>query len=85
MENFSFLQSVDIILVFPNISCICVIIRTIKSRRMQWTGHLVHMREKGSVYTVLVGRLEGMRALGRPRCRWDDLREIRWCGLESSC
>jgi hypothetical protein len=35
------------------------------------------------VYKVLVGKLEGRRPLGRPRCRWKhvirtDLREIRW-------
>jgi hypothetical protein len=33
------------------------------------------------VYRVLVGKLEGKRPLGRPRCRWEDnikidLREI---------
>jgi hypothetical protein len=37
--------------------------------------------EGRSVYRVLVGRTEGKRALGRPRCRWEgnikmDLREI---------
>jgi hypothetical protein len=39
------------------------------------------MKEKRSVYRVLVGRLEGKRPLGRPRHRWEDnikieLREI---------
>jgi hypothetical protein len=34
-----------------------------------------------SVYRFLVGRLEGKRPVGRPRCRWEDekkmsLREI---------
>jgi hypothetical protein len=24
------------------------------------------------IYKVLVGKLEGMRPLGRPRCRWGD-------------
>jgi hypothetical protein len=31
------------------------------------------------------GRDEGIRLLGRPRCRWEDiiyLREIRWEGVE---
>jgi hypothetical protein len=39
------------------------------------------MGEGRGVYKVLVGRLEGKRPLGRPRCRWEDnikmdLREI---------
>jgi hypothetical protein len=39
------------------------------------------MGEGRGVYRVLVGRSEGKRPLGRPRCRWDDkikmyLREI---------
>jgi hypothetical protein len=40
------------------------------------------MREGRGVYSVLVGRPEGKRPLGRPRCRWEDnvkmdLRETR--------
>jgi len=27
---------------------------------------------KQGVYRVLVGKPEGKRALGRPRCRWED-------------
>jgi hypothetical protein len=39
------------------------------------------MGEGRGVYRVLVGRPEGKRPLGRPRCRWEDnikmdLREI---------
>jgi hypothetical protein len=30
------------------------------------------MREKRGVYRVLVGKPEGKRPLGRPRCRWED-------------
>jgi hypothetical protein len=30
------------------------------------------MREERKVYTVLVGKSEGERPLGRPRCRWQD-------------
>jgi hypothetical protein len=30
------------------------------------------MREGKGVYRVLVGRPEGKRPLGRPRCRWED-------------
>jgi hypothetical protein len=28
--------------------------------------------EKSNAYTVLVGKPEGKRQLGRPRCRWAD-------------
>jgi hypothetical protein len=43
------------------------IVRVIKSRRMRWAGHVAHMREGRDVYSVLVGRLEGKRPLGRPK------------------
>jgi hypothetical protein len=46
------------------------IIRIIKSRRMRWAGHVARMGEERNVYRLLVGKLEGKRPLGRPRCRW---------------
>jgi hypothetical protein len=44
------------------------IIRIIKSRRMRWAGHVARI-EKRNVYRLLVGKPEGKRLLGRPRCR----------------
>jgi hypothetical protein len=45
------------------------------------------MGEKRNVYMILVGKPEGKRLLGRPRCRWVDnikmdLREIGWDGVD---
>jgi hypothetical protein len=60
------------------------IIRIIKSRRMRWAGHVVRMGEKRNAYKLLVvGKPEGKRPLGRPRCRWEDnirmdLGEVGW-------
>ena len=48
------------------------IVRVVKSRRMRWTGHVAHMGEDRVVHRVLVGKPEGKRPLGRPRCRWED-------------
>jgi len=48
------------------------IVRVIKSRIMRWPGHIVRMGERRDVYRVLVGKPEGKRPLGRPRCRWED-------------
>ena len=42
----------------------------IKSRRMGWVGHVGHVGNTRGVYRILVGRSEGRRPLGRPRCRW---------------
>jgi hypothetical protein len=46
------------------------IVRVIKSRRMRWAGHVTRTGEGRRVYSVLVGRPEGKRPLGRPRRRW---------------
>jgi hypothetical protein len=57
------------------------IVRVIKARRMRLAGHLARMGEVRCAYNILVGKSEGRRPLGRPRCRWEDnikmdLREI---------
>jgi hypothetical protein len=42
------------------------ITRQIKSRRMRWAGHAAHVSQERKLYTVLVGKSEGKRPLGRP-------------------
>ena len=39
---------------------------------MRWAEHVARMCEERGVYRVLVGKQEGRRPLGRPRCRWVD-------------
>jgi len=34
--------------------------------------YFARLREGRNAYRVLVGRLEGMRALGRPMHKWED-------------
>jgi hypothetical protein len=64
------------------------IIRIIKSRSMRWAGHVARMgEEKRSACRLLVGKPEGKRPLGRPRCRWVDnirmdLGEVGWGGVD---
>jgi hypothetical protein len=41
------------------------------------------MEERRGAYWILVGKPEGKRPLGRPRCRWEDnikmdLQEVGW-------
>ena len=48
------------------------IVWVIKSRRMRWAGHVSRIGEERGLYSVLVGKPEGKRPLGRPRCRWVD-------------
>jgi hypothetical protein len=64
------------------------IIRMIKSRGIRWAGHVARMGETRNAYRVLVGKPEGTRQLGRPRCRWVDnikmdlrLDVVVWTGL----
>jgi hypothetical protein len=57
------------------------IVRVIKSRRMRWVGHVARMEKGRGLYRLLLGSPEGIRPVGRPRCRWEDninmdLREI---------
>ena len=47
------------------------IVQVVKSRRMRWAGRVVRMGEGRGVHRVLVGKPEGKRPLGRPRCRWE--------------
>jgi hypothetical protein len=65
------------------------VIRQIRSRRMNWVGHVARTGEGRNVYRVLVGNPEGKRPLGRPRRRWEDgikrhLRLVGGCGVDSS-
>ena len=68
--------------------CSHSIVRVTRSRRMRWAEHLERMGEKMGVYRVLVGKPEGMRAIGGPRRRWEDniktdLQEVG-CGVMES-
>jgi len=55
-----------------DVHCSTNIVRVIKSRSIRWAGHVARMGERRGVYTVLMGRPEGKRPLGRPRRRWED-------------
>jgi hypothetical protein len=50
---------------------------------MRWSGHVAWTGEERGVYTVLVGKPEGKRPLGRPKCRWED--NIRMYFQEVGC
>jgi hypothetical protein len=50
-------------------------------------GHVARIGKKRNAYWILVGKPEGKRPLGRPKCRWVDnikidLREIVWDGVD---
>jgi hypothetical protein len=49
-----------------------IVVRVIKSRRMEWAGHVDRLGEGRGVYRVLVRKPEGKRPLGRTRRRWED-------------
>ena len=62
-------------------------VRVIKLIRMRWVGHVARMGERRGVYRVVVGKPEGERPLGRPRCRWEDnikvdLQEVGCGGMD---
>ena len=50
---------------------------------MRWAGNVALKGEKRGACRVLVGKPEGKRRLGRPRCRWKDtliihFQEVEW-------
>jgi hypothetical protein len=47
-----------------------------KSNRIKWAGHVARMGENRNAYRILVGKPEGKRPLGRPRCKRED--NIEW-------
>jgi hypothetical protein len=62
------------------------IIRMIESRMLRWAWHVARMGEKMKAYNLLVGKPEGGRPLGRPKCRRNnikmDLGEIGWDAVD---
>jgi hypothetical protein len=55
----------------------------IKSKRMRLAGREARKEERRGAYSVLVGKPDGKRPLGRPRHRWKnkikvDLQEVGW-------
>jgi hypothetical protein len=43
------------------------------------------MGERRDIYRILVGRPEGKRLLGRPRCRWEDNVKMDLQEVEYGC
>ena len=48
------------------------ILQVITSRRMRWAGDVAYMGERRGIYSVLVGKPEEKRPLGRPTHRRED-------------
>jgi len=53
---------------------------------MRWAGAWGTMGDREDVYMVLVGRPDGRRPLGRPRCRLEanikmDFQDVGWGGM----
>jgi hypothetical protein len=57
---------------FHNLYASPNIIRVIRSRTMRWTVHVARLEVMRNAYSILVGKPEGKRPLGRPRHRWED-------------
>jgi hypothetical protein len=45
------------------------ITRMVKSRRMRLESHVARIGAKGNAYRISVGKPEGKRPVGGPRCR----------------
>jgi hypothetical protein len=50
--------------------------KSFMSRSVRWAGHIACMGKERRAYMGLVGKPEGKRLLGRPRCRWEN--NIKW-------
>jgi hypothetical protein len=45
-------------------------------------GHVARVGEMRNASCILVGKPEGMRPLGRPRRRWEDIMDLRETGCK---
>ena len=51
--------------------------RVVKSRRLQWAGHVVRAPAERAIVTAMNGQVNAVRPMGRPRKRWSDkVREV---------
>jgi hypothetical protein len=59
------------------------IVTEIKSRRIEWLGHVLRIESSRVPPKILDGRPEGKRSIGRPRLRWldDDVNDLRNMGV----
>jgi hypothetical protein len=55
------------------------IIRITKSRRMSWAGRVARMVKKRNAYSLLIGKPEVKRPLGRPKSRWANNIRVDGC------
>jgi hypothetical protein len=56
-----------------NVYCSQSVIRTIKSIRVRWAGHVERMGNLSSLYQLLVGKPEGNRLLVRSMRRYESV------------
>ena len=54
-----------------------------KTRILRWARHVARVGESGVTYSILVGRPEGRRPLGKPVHKWEynsktNLQEVGW-------
>jgi hypothetical protein len=74
-----------------NLNTSLSIIRIMKSDRMKWAGIVTRMGETRNLFSLLAGKPEGKRPLGKPRRRWMNniktdvlelgLSVVNWIGL----
>jgi hypothetical protein len=50
----------------------CNVFRIVKSRRLNWTGHMARMGETKDAYRILVGNCLGERPLRKQTRVWED-------------
>jgi hypothetical protein len=72
---------------FHNLCASPNVIRAIKSRSVQWAGHVARVGEMRNARNILVGKSERKGPLGRHGHRKEDnirmnLREIMWEGVD---
>jgi hypothetical protein len=59
------------------------IVTEVKSRRIEWLGHILKIENSRAPQKILDGRPKGKRSIGRPRLRWldDDVNDLRNMGV----
>lgn len=79
----SWTEKISNVEVLQRVNKDCEVIKTIKTRKLQYLGHLMRGEKYSLLRNIMQGKIRGKRSVGRRKISW--LRNLReWCGCSSN-